>query len=199
MLSAAALRSAPPLHPSERLALGVVAAAVAGFGAAGLASGVPGTAEYVLTAVLLSGAVALLRRRPLPAGLALAAATSVVLHLAGGLVQVGDGVLYNASPGTELLRYDHLAHAVGIFVGTCLLWELLVRRTATAAAGSGLVVLALLAGLGLGAVNETIEFLATQAHGGGHVGGYTNTGWDLVSNVLGCSLALPVLRRSASR
>ncbi len=172
----------PALTPAELTGLAAIAIAVAGFGLSGLLRDVPGTAEYVGTVSVLVTGVALLRRRPLPAPLVVAAAVAVVVHLAGGLVRVGDGVLYNASPGTEVLRYDHLAHALGIVVGTSLLWELFVRGSRAAAAGGQLVVLALLAGLGLGAVNETVEFLATQAHGGGHVGGYTNTGWDLVVN-----------------
>jgi uncharacterized membrane protein YjdF len=186
----------PALTTPERVALGVVAVAVTGFGCVGFLRGVPGTGQYVVTVLVLTALVARLRRLPLSGPLALAAAASVVAHLAGGLVRVGDGVLYNASPGTEALRYDHFAHALGIFVGTTLLWELLVRGTRTVAEGAPLVVLALLAGLGLGAVNETIEFLATLAHGGGGVGGYTNTGWDLVVNSLaGVAAGLALLRR----
>jgi hypothetical protein len=192
---APALPSRPGLAPAERTALAVVVAAMAGFGSAGVALGLPGTAQYLLTVTALVSVVAVARRRSLPPALALAGATSVVLHLAGGLVRVGDGVLYNASAGGEVLRYDHLAHAVGIFVGTWLLWELLVPLSAAAARRPPLVLLALLAGLGLGAVNETVEFLATQAHGGGHVGGYTNTGWDLVVNSMAGVVAGVVLSR----
>ena len=198
MTTAAAVvrRSRPALTAAERVALGIVGVAVAGFGLAGVRGGVPGTSQYLFTVVALTAGVAALRRRPLPGALAVAAAVSVVAHLAGGLVRVGDGVLYNASAGNEVLRYDHVAHALGIFVGTMLLWELLVRGTRAAAEAAPLVVLALLAGLGLGALNETIEFLATQAHGGGEVGGYTNTGWDLVVNSLaGGAAGLVLLRR----
>jgi hypothetical protein len=187
----------PPLTATERVALGVIAAAVVGFGVAGAARAVPGTGQYLGTVALLAAGVSLARRQPLPGGLALAGALSVVLHLAGGLVRIGDDVLYNATAGGQVLRYDHLAHAVGIFVGTCLLWELLVRGSG-AAARTPLVVLALLAGLGLGALNETIEFLATVSSGGGHVGGYTNTGWDLVVNALSGATAGLVLRRRAA-
>jgi hypothetical protein len=197
MTTAAALvpRARPALTAPERVALSVVVAAVAGFALAGVRGAVPGTGEYLLTVAVLTAAVARLRRLPLPGPLALAAALSVVAHLAGGLVRVGDDVLYNASAGGEVLRYDHLAHGLGIFVGTLLLWELLVQGTPTAARAP-IVALALLAGLGLGAVNETIEFVATRAHGGTGVGGYTNTGWDLVVNSLaGVAAGLALLRR----
>jgi hypothetical protein len=198
MATVPAIHTRPHLTAAERVAVAAVAVATTGFGLWGVAHAVPGTVEYLLTVAALVTIVALVRRRPLPGGLAAAGATSVVLHLAGGLVRVGDGVLYNASPGTEVLRYDHLAHAVGIFVGTWLLWELLVGDTPRGGTRPFLVVLALLGGLGLGAVNETVEFLATQAHGGGHVGGYTNTGWDLVVNSLaGVAAGVVLLRRGA--
>ena len=52
--------------------------------------------------------------------------------------------------------------------------------------------------LGLGALNETVEFLATLAHHGAHAGGYWNTGWDLVSNFTGVAAAgLVIARRRA--
>jgi hypothetical protein len=43
--------------------------------------------------------------------------------------------------------------------------------------------------MGVGAFNELIEFLATLAHHGSHVGGYRNTGWDLLSNSVGTAVA----------
>jgi hypothetical protein len=191
-------RRRAPLTMPERAALAVVGVAGAGFALSGAAHAVPGTVEYVVAVTVMVSGVALVRRQPLPAPLAAFGAASVVLHLAGGLVRVGNDVLYNATAGIEVLRYDHLAHAVGIFVGTWLLWELLVPPTVVTAARTPLVMLALLAGLGLGAVNETVEFLATQAHGGGHVGGYTNTGWDLVVNSMAGIAAGPVLHRHRS-
>ena len=62
--------------------------------------------------------------------------------------------------------------------------------------GKGALLLVVLGGLGLGALNETIEFLTTTAHAGAHVGGYENTGWDLVSNVAGALMAAVAIRRS---
>jgi len=59
-----------------------------------------------------------------------------------------------------------------------------------------LVILAVGAALGLGALNEVVEFLATLAHHGAHVGGYRNTGWDLVCNVIGAGAAGLVITKS---
>jgi hypothetical protein len=156
---------------------------------------VPGTLEYLVTVAGLATVLFALRTRPLPPPIAFAAATSAVVHLAGGLVQVGDDVLYNTSPGPELLRYDHFGHALAIFVGALLVWEVLVRDAFAVTGRGSLVAVTMLAALGLGAVNEAVEFVATLVHGGSHVGGYTNTGWDLVTNTFAGLLAGLVIHR----
>jgi hypothetical protein len=188
-------RSRAPLAPHERAALLAVGVAVVGFSVHGVINDVPGTPEYVLTVSGLTTLLCRLRTTALPAPVALAAAASAVVHLAGGLVQVGDDVLYNATPGPELLRYDHFGHALGIFVGALLLWELLLRDAFAVTRRGSLVAVAMLAALGLGAVNEAVEFVATLVHRGGQVGGYTNTGWDLVTNMSAGLLAGVVLHR----
>jgi hypothetical protein len=175
--------------------LAIVGVALVGFAVHGVINEMPGTLEYVLT---VSGLVTLLftlRTKVLPAPIAFAAAASAVVHLAGGLVQVGDDVLYNTSPGPELLRYDHFGHALGVFVGALLVWEVLVRDVFAITGRGSLVAVTTLAALGLGAVNEAVEFVATLTHGGSHVGGYTNTGWDLVTNTFAGLLAGVVIHR----
>ena len=42
-------------------------------------------------------------------------------------------------------------------------------------------------GMGLGALNEVVEFVAVLTMPETNVGGYTNTGWDLVSNLAGAT------------
>ena len=188
-------RPRPPLAAHERTALSVAALALAGFMVHGVVNDVRGTAEYAVTIVGLATLLCLLRSRVLPAPVAYAAAASATVHLAGGLIRVGDGVLYNATPGPELLRYDHVGHSLGIFVGALLAWELLVRDVFAVTRRSSLVVLTTLAALGLGAVNETVEYVTTLVHSGSQVGGYTNTGWDLVANLMAGVAAGVVIRR----
>ena len=53
----------------------------------------------------------------------------------------------------------------------------------------GMLVLCAAAGMGFGALNEVIEFVATLTVPKTNVGGYENTGWDLVSNMIGSVLA----------
>jgi uncharacterized membrane protein YjdF len=182
-----------PARPASTSLL-PAAAVVVTFGAYGVAIGSPNTAIYLVGIVLLGALLLRVARAPLPGWLGTAIAVAAGLHLAGGLVPVGDDVLYNATAGGQLWRYDHLAHGFASFVGTVLAAHLLRRDGVTLP-----LAVWLLAGLGMGALNETIEFLSTMVQTSSHVGGYTNTGWDLVSNVVGCALALPVLRRTAAR
>ncbi|MFV1996026.1 MAG: hypothetical protein ACC661_11380 [Verrucomicrobiales bacterium] len=47
--------------------------------------------------------------------------------------------------------------------------------------------------MGFGALNEVVEFVATLTLPNTNVGGYVNTGWDLVANLLGCALAALII------
>lgn len=178
--------------------MGVVVIATVAFGVYGFATGAPSTVAYLCSVSALTAVVASFRGSRIPPPLVLALAALAVAHLAGGLVPVGDDVLYNASVGAAMFRYDHLVHSSAVFVGTLVLWALFVRR-ARILHERDVPILCVLAGLGLGAVNETIEFLTTTVHHGSHVGGYANTGWDLVSNVAGALAAGVVVVRASRR
>ncbi|HYF13756.1 MAG TPA: DUF2238 domain-containing protein [Phycisphaerales bacterium] len=136
-----------------------------------------------------------------------------LLHMAGGTVPIprefmaslvpeeGTGnVLYNFRPWPWFPKYDQTVHAFGFFTCTLLAWECLrafagkgCKPTPGAALLCGLV------GMGLGAVNEVIEFVAVLTIPNTNVGGYENTGWDLVSNLTGCVLGgLVILARGRS-
>jgi Predicted membrane protein (DUF2238) len=188
----------PRLHlsPAELVAVGIVGSGAIGFGAYGVATAAPSTVSYLGTvAAIAAGLAWCTRRRAIPPTLILSLAILALAHLAGGLVRVGDEVLYNTHAWTPVLQYDHLVHATGVFLGTLTIWwlflddERLPRRAD--------VLIALVAGLELGAINETIEFATTMVHDSTHVGGYQNTGWDLVSNLVGASAAAAIVRRHA--
>jgi hypothetical protein len=164
----------------------VAALGVVGFGIYGFARHEPSTVGYLLSVTILGACLALLRREPLPGWLAAALAGLALGHLAGGLVIVGDDVLYNAHPHLHVLQYDHVFHASASCLAAVVLWRLvsvdLESRTVA-------LLMSVLGGMGVGAFNELIEFLATLAHHGSHVGGYRNTGWDLLSNSVGTAVA----------
>jgi len=54
--------------------------------------------------------------------------------------------------------------------------------------------------MGLGALNEVVEFAATLLVPETNVGGYLNTGWDLVANAIGAATAALIiwLRRASA-
>lgn len=118
------------------------------------------------------------------------------------------------------IKYDHVTHAYGFGVTCWACWEgarcairaqveARGRAVLPAEAGSpvrrpggspgdrvqptfGLVVLCVVGALGFGALNEVVEFVATML-GPTNVGGYENTGWDLVSNTIGAVVAGAVI------
>ena len=55
------------------------------------------------------------------------------------------------------------------------------------------MVLAWAAGLGFGAANEVIEFIAVLLVPNTNVGGYINTGWDLIANLTGATIAATLI------
>jgi len=122
------------------------------------------------------------------------------LHMAGGLVPVPESwpiagdirVLYSwwLIPGR--LKYDQVVHAYGFGVTTWVCWQGLsaaFRHRGPIRPSFGLLVLCAAAGMGFGALNEVVEFAATLTVPETNVGGYVNTGWDLVSNLAGCLIA----------
>jgi len=193
----------PRLTRAERGAVQVAAVAVAGFCLYGFATRSPSTIGYVSSVLVIGAAIVWLRRAALPGLLAAGLAVAAIVTLAGGLVNVGQNVLYNASVGpyspalgTHFLQYDHLAHAYVSFVVAFACWIMLAAPHAAAGHRGDLVLLAVGTALGLGALNEMVEFLATLAHHGAHAGGYWNTGWDLVCNFIGAGAAGLVIARS---
>lgn len=126
-------------------------------------------------------------------------------HMAGGLMPVpaswpikGDThVLYNWWIVPGMLKYDQLVHAFGFGLVTWICWQslrgALARRGVIVKPTFGLLTLCVAAGMGFGAANEVVEFAATLMLPGTNVGGYENTGWDLVANLVGCLAAATVI------
>lgn len=137
-------------------------------------------------------------------------------HLAGGIMPIPEALaepgrppnLYNLRVAAWAPKYDQIVHCLGFLVATLCAWcGLRARifdavleagatlegqaapRRATRRVGFGLFLAVVLMGMGLGAMNEVIEFVATRIMPWTNVGGYENTGWDLVSNLVGCLIA----------
>ena len=162
---------------------------------------------YIIVMVILIGAVWWVHSRVgLTSGALWALSIWGLAHMMGGLVQLPDGwpydgehqVLYSLWLIPDTLKYDQLVHAYGFGVTTWVCWQAL--RAMLMAAGAkavrpsfGMMVLAIACGMGFGALNEVIELGATLMVPNTNVGGYVNTGWDLVANLVGASIAATVI------
>ena len=117
-------------------------------------------------------------------------------HMAGGLVPVPPGIAYHGDTpvlysmwlAVGWLKYDHVVHAWGFGTATVCCWQGLQRMLGDGARPTaGKLLLCAMAGCGLGAANEIVEFLATVLAPKTNVGGYVNTSLDLVSNAVGAA------------
>jgi hypothetical protein len=127
-------------------------------------------------------------------------------HMVGGLIVVPAGwptsepsrVFYTLWLIPERLKYDHVVHAYGFGVTTWVCWQgiraALSKRGRPPSPTVGLLLLSAASGMGFGALNEVIEFVATLLVPETGVGGYVNTGWDLVANLVGATVAVALIR-----
>jgi uncharacterized membrane protein YjdF len=120
-----------------------------------------------------------------------------LMHMAGGGVPVNGSVLYNlvlipiaTVDDSVILKYDQFVHAFGFGVTAWLLHHLLTRHFPDTRGTATALAFPALAAMGLGAVNEMIEFTAVLLVPDTNVGGYTNTALDLVFNALGAVIAV---------
>jgi hypothetical protein len=113
-----------------------------------------------------------------------------LLHAAGGILYAGEEVLYRFKAAPGLPRFDQAVHAFGFGAATVAVWQgLRTQLPRGTQPGSGISFVVALAGMGVGALNEVLEFLSTRVLAETNVGGYVNTGWDLVYNALGATAA----------
>ena len=159
---------------------------------------------YIVTMLALMAAVAAVHKRVnLTKGALWCLSIWGFVHMAGGLVPVPEGwpynppnaVLYSLWLLPEHLKYDQVVHAYGFGVTTWVCWQGLEAIHPAERPTFGRLVLAGTSALGFGALNEVIEFAATQLIPNTNVGGYVNTGWDLVSDLVGVVVAMLILAR----
>jgi hypothetical protein len=120
-----------------------------------------------------------------------------LIHLAGGGIKVGAGVLYgyvllpfyNGGGEMILLKYDQVVHAFGFGLCAYIIFHFL-KKYVQNPYRFGVYFIAVLAGMGIGVVNEVVEFIAVLLFPDNGVGGYVNTSLDLVFNTLGATLAM---------
>ena len=191
------------IKPAEKAVAGFVLFYLAVFSAWFFSIGNNEFIIYIVTMLVLMGLIgSTLRVGEYPTPMLWALALWGLLHCAGGGVPVGDKVLYatqiipligNGETEMALLKYDQFVHALGFAVTAWVLWHVLtrhypdIRNTWTAYAFPAL------ASMGLGAVNEIIEFSAVVIVQNTGVGGYINTALDLCFNGAGALIAVLVI------
>ncbi len=188
----------PPFHqdPTRLAAAILFSAAMIGFTIYAARSGNSEFLFYAGTMVIMAGVVIAVDRAVRFSPVVIAGLLAwAILHLVGGNVPAGDtGVLYNFRLVPWLPKYDQAVHAFGFAISTLLSWECLRHGIAKRTNGKprptlGLEAACVLMGMGLGAINEVDEIIAVLAIPNTNVGGYMNTGWDLVSNLVGAVIA----------
>jgi len=122
------------------------------------------------------------------------------LHMAGGGfyikgVKLYEVILFPLSKEYHIFRYDQFVHIIGFAVATLVMYAILRPiLSPDLSKWTALSIIIVMAGLGVGALNEIVEFLATVVLPQTGVGGYINTSLDLVSDLIGALLALLYIR-----
>lgn len=121
-----------------------------------------------------------------------------LFHMLGGGVLFKDKsmrlyevILIKLSETYPIFRYDQFVHIFGFFAATLLMFVLikpLLKKDFKI--GTALSIVIVMAGLGVGALNELIEFLAVVLVPETGVGGFINVSLDLVSDLIGAILAM---------
>lgn len=124
-----------------------------------------------------------------------------LLHMSGGGVIVGGDVLYNLKlfhlfdiGDTYVLKFDQVVHVFGFFVTALVAFHVLKEQVKGKPNWILIYIASALISIGLGTVNEIIEFIATIGITEVNVGGYYNTLLDLISNAIGAFLAIFFMR-----
>jgi len=119
-----------------------------------------------------------------------------LLHLAGGNLSVAGSRLYDfiifniVGEPYNILKYDQAVHTYGFFVATLAIYYVLKPLLKPKHNHwTALAIVVVMAGLGLGALNEIIEFMATVITPSTGVGGYINNALDLVTDLIGAVIA----------
>lgn len=122
-----------------------------------------------------------------------------LLHLLGGNVILGEVRLYDLYFIDGLFKYDNFVHMVGSGIMVMLAYAILKPTLADDFRNKDLyfMLLLVLLGMGLGAMNEMMEFIAVLLFDvAEQVGGYTNTLLDLIYNTIGSIIMAIILVKS---
>ena len=159
---------------------------------------------YVAVVLIFGGVVFKIHRHAkLPKELLWCLSIWGLLHMVGGLVYVPESwsvsvgfkhVMYNVWVIPYYLKYDHIVHMYGFGVATLVCWQAVRSLLKNSVPTNGVLILCVIASMGLGSINEMVEFFAKIFIPFTNVGGYNNTMWDLVSNTVGSIFAAILIK-----
>jgi len=127
------------------------------------------------------------------------------MHMAGGGIFIKGSRLYDIiliplSSKYPILRYDQVVHTVGFAAATAVMFYILkpILRPGLDRFWA-LSIVVIMAGLGVGALNEIVECLVAVIVSESGVGGYVNTSLDLIADLIGAILAMAVIKISEKK
>ncbi|MBS3131492.1 DUF2238 domain-containing protein [Candidatus Woesearchaeota archaeon] len=115
-----------------------------------------------------------------------------LMHVSGGNIHLGGTRLYDIYLLGGILRYDQLVHTFGVFIATLVGYSMIKPYLDHRIKHHPLIlsIILILIALGVGAINEIIEFMAVLFLGAEEaVGDYFNNAFDLVFNTIGSIIA----------
>ena len=125
-----------------------------------------------------------------------------LLHNGGASIYIGDTKLYSyiliplySSNVAELvlLKYDQFAHFYFYVIATLLAYYVIEPNLAKKFSWPVIATLLVFIGMGIGALNEIIEFIPALFFTKHGVGGYYNTMLDIVFNTIGAIVAVLII------
>jgi uncharacterized membrane protein YjdF len=126
-------------------------------------------------------------------------------HLAGGFFLIGSNRLYETvivplvGAPYNVIEYDQPIHVFGSIIITVLLIEILRKKLpAENWTKQSFLLTVALAGLGIGACYEIMEFFVTVITPHNLVGGYQNNLIDIICDAIGSVIAVIWLRRTTN-
>ena len=118
------------------------------------------------------------------------------LHMLGG-TEIGNGkIVYDlmlidvVGEPFDIFKYDQLVHFFGFGAATITLFDIIKSSIPNVADNKSIIIFFVVLGsMGLGALNEIIEFILSASVENTNVGGYENNALDLIFNTLGALAA----------
>ena len=117
------------------------------------------------------------------------------LHMLGGIEMSNGNIIYTfvfyefIQEPFSILKYDQVVHILGFGSAAFAVFDILKSKMQISSVSNGAILFIIIfTAMGLGTLNEMIEFIATL-YFENDVGGYENTLIDLFSNFIGIAIA----------